>query len=52
MQTVVSYVRVRKIFRHHWRVVYTPIYKDLGKASPPDKIRKNQLKDVFNGGNI
>jgi hypothetical protein len=44
MQTVVSYVKIKKIFRHHWRVVYTPVYKELGKGGSKDKFALKEIK--------
>lgn len=44
MQAVVSYIKIKKIFRHHWRVVYTPVYKELGKGAPRQRPASREIK--------
>ena len=44
MQTCIGYIKVKKIFRRHWREVYTPVYKDLGHGSTPDKKTDKKTK--------
>lgn len=44
MLVLIGYRKIKKIFRHHWRVIYTPIYKDIGKAKVKDKALKMDLK--------
>jgi len=44
MQIVVSYVKVKKIFRRKWREIYTPVYKDLGKGGIKDKFASKEIK--------
>ncbi|MCK9371429.1 hypothetical protein M0R04_16055 [Candidatus Dojkabacteria bacterium] len=38
MEIVIGYEIVRSNFKHHFRKTFRPIYKDLGKGFPPDKV--------------
>lgn len=44
MLICIGYVRIVKVFRRKKREVYSPIYKDVGKAQTPDKALKLDLK--------
>lgn len=44
MLKVIGYKKCKKIFRRHWRVVYTPIYEDMGQGSTPDNYSKKELR--------
>lgn len=44
MLTVIGYTKVIKSFRRKKREVFVPIYKDLGKGSPKQKLQKIELK--------
>lgn len=44
MILVVGYKKCKKIFRHHWRIIYTPVYKDLGKGGVKDKPASKEIK--------
>ncbi len=44
MQILVGYKKIRKIFRRHWREIYTPIYEDIGKGYSKPKTDKKEIK--------
>ncbi len=44
MILLVGYRQCKKIFRHHWRKVLIPIYKDIGKGGTKDKFASKEIK--------
>jgi len=38
MLTCIGYEIVKTNFKHHLRKTFRPIYKDLGKSTPKDKV--------------
>jgi hypothetical protein len=44
MQTVIGYKKVIKTFRRKKRVIFVPIYKDLGVGGIPEKYNMKELR--------